>query len=398
MYTKLAGTTLGRYQLQELVADEANLVATYKAYQPSLKRLVAVQVLNAELRREIAFNDGFIRAAEMMADLEHSNIVPIHDYDIQDDFAYIATRWMAGGSLRQRLWSRAITVPEAVAVVKQISNALDYVHSRGLAHGDPSIANILFDSWGSAFVGDFHVAGFQSSSEAMTGTVLYTAPEKWRTNKGTPATDQYALAAIAYHMITREMPFYAASVGALIEKHQTEMPPPPQKYNPEIPVPVNEVLFRALAKQPEDRYLTIADFAREFEKAIQAVPQHLFISYSRRDKDYAVQLSEHLGSSGFHVWIDSQIEYGDAWFKEIDEAIKSCAAFLLLMSPESYQSEWVQKEILLAKRYKKPIFPLLLQGEEFGIVIDLQFADVKDAAMPDANFHRRLRRTVFGDI
>jgi hypothetical protein len=140
------------------------------------------------------------------------------------------------------------------------------------------------------------------------------------------------------------------------------------------------------------------DFAREFEKAIAAVPQQVFISYSRRDKNYAAQLREHLLHNGFNVWIDSQIEYGDTWFKEIDEAIKTCAAFVLLMTPDSYESEWVQKEILLAKRSKKQIFPLLLKGEEFGIVIDLQFADVRNGEMPDVNFHRRLSRAVFGDI
>jgi serine/threonine protein kinase len=398
-YTKLSGTTLGRYELRELLAEEAQLVATYKAYQPSLKRFVALQILNPDLHVEPGFREGFIRAAEIIADLEHSNIVPIHDYDVHDGLPFIAIRWMAGGSLRQRLWANPIPMQETITTVRQIANALDYVHSRGMVHGDPSIANILFDTWGSAYIGDFHVAGFQSSSGSLlAGTPLYTAPEKWHTDKATPASDQYALAAITYHMLAREMPFYADNVIDLVNQRLTAMPPPPQKYNPDIPLPVNDVLFRALAKNPDERYPTIADFAREFEKSIAALPQHLFISYSRRDKDYAQQLTDHLGSSGFTVWIDSQIEYGDTWFNEIDDAIKSSSAFLLLMTPESYKSEWVQKEILLAKRYKKPIFPLLLEGEEFGIVIDIQFADVRDATMPDANFHRRLRRYVFGDV
>ncbi|MBZ0289887.1 MAG: serine/threonine protein kinase, partial [Anaerolineae bacterium] len=103
-YTKLTGTTLGHYELKELLTVEAELVATYKAYQPALKRFVAVQILNPELQSNVPFRDGFVRAAEIIADLEHSNIVPIHDSDLRDGLAYIVIRWMAGGSLRQRIW------------------------------------------------------------------------------------------------------------------------------------------------------------------------------------------------------------------------------------------------------------------------------------------------------
>ncbi len=397
-YMQLGGTTLGRYELREMIGEEAHIVATYKAYQPALKRHVAVQVMNPELQGNEGYRQGFIRAAEIMADLEHSNIVPIHDFDMHDGIVYIVTRLMTGGSLRKRTEAGITPLQEAVTIVKQISSALEYVHSRGMTHGDPSVANIVFDSWGSAYIADFHVAGFsQTTPGEMTGTPAYTAPEKWLTGSATSFTDQYALACIAYHMIAGTTAF-VGEVVAVMYKHGNETPAPPHAANPTLPPAVSDVLLRALAKQPEERYPTITDFAREFEKASAAQPKHLFISYSRRDIDYAKQLTERLQQSGFNVWIDSQIEYGERWFKEIDEAIKTCAAFVLLMSPESYESEWVQKEILLAKRYKKPLFPLLLDGEEFPIVIDIQFADVKARQLPDANFHRRLRRAVFGDV
>lgn len=395
-YTQLAGATLGRYELREFIGDEARVVATYRGYQPALKRHVAVQVLNPA---QESWRQGFVRAAEIMADLEHSNIVPIHDFDSDGGYTYIVTRLMAGGSLRKRLEAGVIPLQEAVAIVKQISSALEYVHSRGMTHGDPSGANIVFDDWGSAYIADFHVAGFLGYQEEgqMTGTPAYTAPEKWVRGQATPSTDQYALACLTYHMITGTTPF-EGEIVAVMYKHGSELPAPPHTRNPDLPPAVSNVLLRALAKQPEERYPSIADFAREFERASAAQPNHLFISYSRRDKDYAKSLTERLQQSGFNVWIDSQIEYGEIWFREIDEAIKTCAAFVLLMSLESYESEWVQKEILLAKRYRKPIFPLLLDGEEFPIVIDIQFADVRGGAMPDANFHRRLRRAVFGDV
>jgi serine/threonine protein kinase len=414
---KLQGVVLGPVTLEEcLSSNSTNIVVTYKAYQPSLKRHVAVQILNPELKRlqfstragrrwgdstqildlELErFQKAFLRGAETIASLEHPNILPVYECGIEGNLAYIVTRFMASGTLLDLIEQRPLSPSEAAAIIRQIGNALDYVHSRGMVHGDPSTTNIIFDPWGSAYIANFIMAGLLSDAEGISGTPAYMAPERWLELPVTPMSDQYALGAITYHMLTGQNLFPTENMGNLLQQHMNASPP---RLSPDFPVAINDVLYRALAKLPDDRYPTVMDFAREFEKAIQAVPQHLFISYSRRDKDYAAQLSEHLGGNGFHVWIDSQIEYGDAWFNEIDEAIKSCAAFLLLMSPESYRSEWVQKEILLAKRYKKPIFPLLLQGEEFGIVIDLQFADVKDQSMPDANFHRRLRRTVFGDI
>jgi serine/threonine protein kinase len=398
-YMHLEGMTLGQYELRQLIGEEAHIVATYQAYQPSLKRQVAVQVLNPEYQSNETIRQGFIRAAEIMANLEHSNIVPIHDFAMHDDLAYIVTRLMTGGSLRKRNEAGIIPLQEAVAIVKQISSALEYVHSRGMAHGDPSVANIVFDSWGSAYIADFHVAGFMSQPNPgeLTGTPAYTAPEKWMTGQVSPFTDQYALASIAYHMIAGTAAF-VGEVVVVMYKHGNETPTPPHTVNPDLPSAISDVLLRALAKNPAERYPTITDFSREFEKASAAQPKHLFISYSRRDKTYARHLTERLQQSGFNVWIDSQIEYGETWFREIDEAIKTCAAFVLLMTPDAYESEWVQKEILLAKRYRKPIFPLLLDGDEFPLVIDIQFADVKGGEMPDANFHRRLRRAVFGDV
>lgn len=401
-YSTIEGIALGRYSIERLLYDSGGIVITYRAYQTALKRQVAVQVLNRDHEKWAKLRPGFRRAAELMAELQHPNIAPIHDYDTQDDLDYIVMRLIDGGFLRERLTEKApLNIVQCVHIIKQIGSALDYVHTRSYVHGDPSWNNIVFDLTGNAYIADFHMAGFQSIGGDLegwlTGTPLYLAPERWTERAATPTTDQYALGAVAYHMLAGHPPFSTAD-GALGIQHIQNPPPPLQKHNPEVPTALNDVLFRALAKNPQDRYPTIIDFARELEKAAAARPQHLFISYSRRDKIYAQALTEHFQHNGFDVWIDSRIEYGDAWFKDIEDAIKTCAAFVLVMTPDAYDSEWVQKEILLAKRHRKPIFPLLLKGEEFGIVIDIQFADVRAEQMPDTDFHRRLRRTVFGDV
>jgi len=140
----------------------------------------------------------------------------------------------------------------------------------------------------------------------------------------------------------------------------------------------------------------VTNFTHELAQALNTEPGHLFISYSRRDTDYAQQLKTHLRENGLPVWIDDQIEHGSQWFNQINDAIASCTAFVVIMSPDAEQSEWVQKEILLAKRYEKPIFPVLLRGQEFPLLIDIQFADVRDERMPGTAFYRRLNRVVFG--
>lgn len=117
---------------------------------------------------------------------------------------------------------------------------------------------------------------------------------------------------------------------------------------------------------------------------------HIFISYSRKDREYARDLTQALRQHGFDVWIDDRIDYGTRWWRTIEEAIKNCGAFVVIMTPDSQNSEWVEREILLAQRRSKPIYPLLLKGEEFGLLITTQFVDVKNGQLPPEDFFHDL--------
>ncbi|GIK67503.1 MAG: hypothetical protein BroJett018_52970 [Chloroflexota bacterium] len=121
---------------------------------------------------------------------------------------------------------------------------------------------------------------------------------------------------------------------------------------------------------------------------------HVFISYSRNDQVYARRLTDDLRQHGFDVWIDDRIDYGDRWWQTIVAAIRACSAFVVVMSPDSEKSEWVEREILLAQRSQKPIFPLLLEGDELPLLITVQFADVRDGEMPPEDFYERLARVL----
>lgn len=394
----LVGKTLGQYELRETIAS-GNIISLYRAHQPILKRDVALNILQPHLRKDPRYSRALLRGAEIIASLAHPHIVPIHDCGTHEDITFIVMPFMLGGSLLHRLKQAPLSLQEANTITRQIAGALEYVHAQGMAHGDPSVRNIVFDAWGNAYISDFILAGFLAElQDGVAGTLHYMAPERWDEQPPTAASDQYALAAIAYEMLTGQPPFDDPdSIAALYHKHQSDPLPPLQSQRPEIPLAVNAVLERGLAKQRQDRYPTVMDFARAFEKSLAAAPQHLFVSYSRRDKHYAEALKAHLISSGFEVWLDDAIEHGDQWFNQIHDAIKACAAFVVIMTPDSEQSEWVQKEILLAKRYKKPIFPLLLAGDEFAILIDVQYGDARDGTLPGVDFQRRVRRAVFGE-
>jgi nucleotide-binding universal stress UspA family protein len=130
----------------------------------------------------------------------------------------------------------------------------------------------------------------------------------------------------------------------------------------------------------------------------QALPPatsgHVFISYAHEDQTYARKLAADLENHGLGVWIDDRIDFGDRWWQTVVQAVRASAAVIVVMTPEAEESEWVEREILLAQREGKPLFPLLLRGREFPLLITAQYADVTRGQMPPASFYERLARIV----
>lgn len=126
---------------------------------------------------------------------------------------------------------------------------------------------------------------------------------------------------------------------------------------------------------------------------------HIFISYSHTDSEYAHALAEQLQSMGFSVWIDDRIDYGSQWPREIQKHLDSCDAFILIMSPRSFASEWVLSELQRAKRKAKPVFPLLLEGDETWLSVEsTQYYDVRNRNVPDTEFYSDLKQAVSARI
>ena len=122
---------------------------------------------------------------------------------------------------------------------------------------------------------------------------------------------------------------------------------------------------------------------------------YVFVSYSHKDADYAHKLADKLQNNGFNVWIDARLDYGSQWPHEIQTRLDSCDAFILVMSPRSFASEWVQSELQRAKRKLKPIFPLLLEGDEPWLSTEsTQYYDVRGGKFPDQRFYSALGKPV----
>jgi hypothetical protein len=126
----------------------------------------------------------------------------------------------------------------------------------------------------------------------------------------------------------------------------------------------------------------------------QASMGYIFISYSHKDKDYVHKLQTKIETEGFEVWIDGRIDYGEKWPKVIQEQLDGCDAFIVVISENSYESEWVQNEVTRAKRKMKPFFPLLLSGDAWLSVETTQYVDVRDRTLPESDFFEKIGKYI----
>jgi serine/threonine protein kinase len=240
----------------------------YKARQPQLDRFVALKILSPELSRDPAFAERFTREARALARLSHPNIVAVFDFGQAADFYYFIMEYVDGMSLWQMEQARKPLAPEeALAIIPKICDALQYAHDEGIVHRDIKPGNILVDKKGRVKIADFGIAKLMgqqpqdfklTQSKMMLGTLQYMAPEQFEDpQKVDHRVDIYSLGVVFYEMLTGELPMGRYAL-------------PSEKVH--VDVRLDEVVLRALARQPERRYQQASEVRTAVESFSRSEP------------------------------------------------------------------------------------------------------------------------------
>ncbi len=260
----LVGQQIGQYKILDRIG-QGGMAEVYKGIHSILHRYVAIKVLGRHLETDPKVNARFQREAQAVAALRHPNIVQIYDFGRYEGGYYMVMEYVEGTDLRVDLEQRrqegtAFTPQEIIAVAEQLASALDYAHAEGVIHRDVKPGNVLLNACGDAILGDFGLAMLRDRLSQITmghafGTPEYIAPEQAMDSRAaTPQSDIYSLGGILYEMITGELPFEADSAISLALKHINEEPPSLRDFVPDLPVAVENVVLKALSKEPQQRY------------------------------------------------------------------------------------------------------------------------------------------------
>ncbi len=271
---ELIGQTLGQYRIVEQLG-KGGMATVFKAYQPSLDRYVAIKVLPPYFAHEEGFGERFVREARAIARLDHPHILPIYDYGQEGEISYIVMKYVDAGTLKDAIGDQPMSLEQAADIVSQVAEALDYAHEQGVIHRDVKPANVLMDRGEWALLTDFGLAKIVGGSQHLTasgvgvGTPAYMAPEQGQGRPVDARADIYSLGIVLYEMLTGRVPYEAETPLAVVLKHVTEPLPLPRLVNPEIPEPVELVILKALAKDPDDRYQSAGEMAEALRHAVE---------------------------------------------------------------------------------------------------------------------------------
>ncbi len=258
---------IGRYEIIEELGN-GEMASVYLARDPFIKRQIAIKILAYELTQDPLFLDFFYQEAEAIASLEHPTIVPIYDFGLHGVQPYIVMRHMPNGSLNSRLKLRGLTRQELCDLMGRIAEGLDAAHQLGIVHRDVKPSNILFNQTNEAFLTDFGLAKFTQRKSGITKTLLvgtpeYMSPEQAQRLQVDGRSDIYSLGVILYLILTGRHPFRAATVSRMAAAHIHAPVPSVRSVIPELPAMWDEIVDRALAKTPGNRYESAQALARD---------------------------------------------------------------------------------------------------------------------------------------
>src|SRR6266496_551987 len=289
------GQQFGNYRLVALLG-QGGYAEVYLGQHVRLDLQAAIKVLHTHLTGHEA--EHFQQEAQTIARLAHPSIVRVFDFDVQEGVPFLVMDYAPNGSLRQRYPKGSLVpLPQIVSSVKQVAAALQYAHDKKYIHRDVKPENMLIGQHQEVLLSDFGIAtiahstsSLSTSAEGTSGTLAYMAPEQIEGHPR-PASDQYALGVVVYEWLCGERPF-EGSVSELIAQQLSMSPPPLRERVPAIPPEVEQVVLRALAKDPKARFASVADFSAALEQASQrALASTAQLASEQSDRGQAAAMS-----------------------------------------------------------------------------------------------------------
>ncbi len=274
--SELLGQYIGRYHISERLGA-GGMATVYKAFDSRLERDVAVKFIRPEIVKDEMFLKRFEREAKALARLSHPNIVKVLDYGEHEGSPYLVMEYIRGDTLKAKL-GKPMPWREAARMLLPIAEALDYTHKHNIIHRDVKPSNFLVSESGHLMLSDFGIAKMLDSPDAMQltgtgigiGTPEYMAPEQGLGQTVDQRADVYSLGIVFYEMLTGQKPYRADTPMAVMYKQISDPLPSPHQYVPSLPDFVERVVFKTLAKKPEERYQDMAGFAKALQGLIES--------------------------------------------------------------------------------------------------------------------------------
>jgi serine/threonine protein kinase len=262
---------IGRYEIDDELG-EGGMASVYLATDPYMNRKVAIKVLPYLSTTDERLKRYFQREAEFIAALEHPSIVPVFDFGYHGSQPYIVMRHMAGGDMGERL-KAGLKLTEVAKIIERVADGLDAAHAKDIIHRDVKPTNILFDAEGKGYLSDFGLAksvepDANKSRAYFVGTPAYMSPEQVRSHELDARSDIYALGVVVFQAVTGKVPFKEESPMLTAAAHVIEPVPSVRDYKENLPASWDEILSKALAKDPADRYQRATDLARDVQELV----------------------------------------------------------------------------------------------------------------------------------
>jgi serine/threonine-protein kinase len=267
------GAAFAGYRVDEVIG-RGGMGVVYLAEHLGLKRKVALKLLAPALAEDPRFRERFVRESRLAASIDHPNVIPIYEAGEADGRLYIAMRYVEGTDLRTLLREKGtLDTAQASRIVGQVAAALDAAHEQGLVHRDVKPANILIarrrgaEAGTHGYLTDFGLTKRSASDSGVTGTgqfvgtLDYAAPEQFQGGTPDARTDVYSLGCVLFECLAGRPPFRAENDASLMFAHLMEAPPRLTAERPDLPADIDEVVARAMAKAPDDRYPSAGAFA-----------------------------------------------------------------------------------------------------------------------------------------